>query len=86
MNVAFDWSVKLGDVLTILAIAGTAIGFLYALRGKVEAIDNRLTHVEKDLGTFVDTLIQIGKQDERLDSHAQRIGELERAAPRTKRR
>lgn len=86
MSVAFDWSIKLGDVLTIIAIAAAALGFLYTLRGKVDALDDRVKHIEADLGKFVEVLVTMGKQDERLNSHALRIAELEKAAPRTKRR
>ncbi len=86
MSLAFDWSVKLGDVLTIIAIIAAALGFLYTLRGKVDALDDRVKHIEADLGKFVEVLVTMGKQDERLNSHALRIAELEKAAPRTKRR
>jgi hypothetical protein len=86
MSLAFDWSVKLGDVLTIIAIIAAALGFLYTLRGKVDALDDRVKHIEADLGKFVEVLVTMGKQDERLNSHALRIAELEKASPRTKRR
>jgi hypothetical protein len=86
MTVSFDWSIKLGDVLTIITFAGLAIGAYYALRGQVTILSDRVGHMEKDLTTFVETLVTIGRQDERLNSHALRIAELEKAAPRTKRR
>ena len=86
MNVSLDWTIKLGDILTIIAIAGTALGFLYTLRGKVDVLGDRVKHIEMDLSKFVEILITLGKQDERMKSHDVRISELEKATPRTKRR
>ena len=79
MSVAFDWSIKLGDVLTIVAIVAAALGFLYTLRGKVDAMDGRLKHVETELSAFVQALVQLARQDERLNSHDKRLSSIEAA-------
>jgi hypothetical protein len=86
MSVAFDWSIRFGDVLTILVFAVGALGFLYTLRGEVKGQGDRIKHIEADLGKFVEILVTLGKQDERLKSHDLRIADLEKAAPRVKRR
>lgn len=85
MTFVFDWSIKLGDVLTIVAIVAAALGFLYTLRGKVDAMDGRLKHVETELSAFVQALVQLARQDERIEAHDKRLNSLESARPRVKR-
>lgn len=73
----FDWSINVGHVLAAIGFILGASGVVWALRGDMKVLANRLTSVEATVIKLADILIQIGRQEERLNSHDRRITKLE---------
>lgn len=74
-----DWSVNIGHVLAALGFVLGASGVVWALRGDMKVLASRLSSVEATVIKLADILIQIGRQEERLNSHDRRITKLEDA-------
>lgn len=73
----FDWSINVGHVLAAFGFILGASGIVWALRGDMKVLASRLTSVEATVIKLADILIQIGRQEERLNSHDRRITKLE---------
>jgi hypothetical protein len=69
----FDWSVNLGNALTIVSFIGGGIIFVVTIRGRVDALTGRITFVEQELRKMVEVLIMQGRHDERMAAMDARI-------------
>lgn len=67
------WSLDLGNLLTIFSILGVGVGFIYTVKGRVDALYERMLRVEEGIKHLVDVLIEQGKQAERLTLIAERL-------------
>ncbi len=81
----FDWSIGLGNILTIVVLGAGGIGFVYTLRGRVDGLSARILLMEKELTKMVEVLVQQGRHDERmaamdlrLAAQGQRLDDLTR--------
>ena len=77
--------ITLGNYIQIGTMISMCIVFVVTLKGEYKvlaagmtAIDKRLTMVELSLAGLNAATIQLARQEERLDSLAQRITDLER--------
>lgn len=86
MGIVFDGSVTLGNILTIISIVGAGFVFVMTMRADLSALGLRVEKVEGIMSKVIDALIQLAKQEERLDSHAQRLRRLEDGGPGAKSR
>jgi len=77
----FDGTISLGNILTIVSIAATGFAFIMTMKGDVKLLSARLDKVDAIMSKVTDALIQIARQEERLDHHAKRIEHLERRQP-----
>jgi TolA-binding protein len=73
----FDLSVRLGEVLTLVGFIATMIGAAYVVREQVKSLTNRMVSVETELKKMTDVMVQLGRQDERLNSMDRRIDDLQ---------
>jgi hypothetical protein len=69
----FDLTVNLGNVLTIIAFLTGGLGFVYTVRGKVEAIAFRLLSFENEIRRLTDILVVQGRQEERMNAMDARL-------------
>lgn len=69
----FDWSVSIGNLLTIASFLVIGSGFIYTMRGRIDAVSTRLLVIEQEIHTLVDILIQQGRQDERMTAMDARL-------------
>jgi hypothetical protein len=69
----FDWSINFGHFLTIIVLGGGGIGFVWTIRGRVDALSERMLSLEYETKKLVDVLIAQGRQDERLTAMDQRM-------------
>lgn len=77
---------EIGNILTIMqiiAILGGGMFFLYRMEGKIQLISatqsgfvTRLDKVDIKLDTLTDVVVQLAKQEQRLDSTDSRVQEL----------
>lgn len=62
----FDWTVNLGNLLTIASMFVVGLGYLYTMKDKIESMSARLLVLEGELKKLIDVLIQQGKHEERM--------------------
>jgi TolA-binding protein len=84
MSIAFDWSVNLGHVLTIIAFIGTGLGFAFGMRADVRmmqraeiGVGERLKAVESQIRQMTEVVVALARQDERLHSQQGQITRLD---------
>jgi hypothetical protein len=73
----FDFTINWGHVLTGIGLALGAVGIVYAIKGDVRLLKAELDGMRAQISKITDVLIHLGRQEERLNSHAQRIQKLE---------
>lgn len=62
----FDWTVNLGNLLTIATLFVVGLGYLYTMKDKIDSMSARLLVLEGELKKLIDVLIQQGKHEERM--------------------
>lgn len=77
MNVIFDWTITAGNIATVLTMFAGGVVFIVTLRADLITIGRRLERVESGMSQITDALIQLAKQEERLNAHADRLSRLE---------
>jgi hypothetical protein len=80
----FDFQVTLGNVLQILSIVGGWIWIVSNLKSEIKILVNsligikeRLTAVEISVTALNKATVELARQEVRLDSHAERLVDLE---------
>ena len=61
-----DWSISVGNLLTMAAFAAGGISFVVAVRRDVSVLSTRLTPIELSVSRMIDILEKLGRQDECL--------------------
>ena len=69
----FDWSINLGNALTIVSFIGGGIIFVVTIRGRVDALTGRISFVEQELRKLLEVLIEQGRHTERMAAMDLRI-------------
>lgn len=69
----FDLTVNLGNLLTIGAFLAGGLGFVYTVRGRVDALSSRLFVLESEIRRMVDVLVQQGRHEERMNAMDARV-------------
>lgn len=81
----FDWSLSLGNVLTLLTFIGGGWAFVWNMRSymdksiailtlKMSLVDLQFTKVDQKLERFSDALMTLAKQDIRLTNYEVMLG------------
>lgn len=73
----FDFTINWGHVLTGIGLALGAVGIVYAIKSDVRLLKAELDGMRVQIAKITDVLIHLGRQEERLNSHDQRIKKLE---------
>jgi len=66
--IMFDWSINFGHFLTIVVLGAGGLGFVWTIRGRVDALWDRMLGLESETKKLVDILIAQGRQDEKLNA------------------
>lgn len=69
----FDWTVNLGNLIIFFTTIMAGVGFVYTMRGRIDAMSARLLVLETDLKKLIEVLIEQGKQSERMTAMDQRM-------------
>jgi hypothetical protein len=75
----FDFTVNLGNLLTIISFLVGGVAFVYTIKFEVRSIQSRLADVEVDLRKLTDVLVNIARQDERMNYMSKEIQELKKS-------
>lgn len=73
----FDWTVNLGNALTIVSFIGGGIIFVVTIRGRVDALTGRISFVEQELKKLLEVLIEQTRHSERMTAMSARMLALE---------
>ena len=72
-QVAFDTTINLGNILTIISFLGGGIAFVVAIKSRVDAQSERLRGVEDEVKQLSQIMIMQGRHDERLTAMDMRV-------------
>jgi hypothetical protein len=85
MGLTFEWTVKLGDILTMAGAVMVAAAFLYNRGGKeagdqmsLNALSKEFKEMKTEFKTFSDTLQKIAVQETKIDLLMKWYDELRR--------
>jgi hypothetical protein len=85
MGLTFEWTVKLGDILTMAGAVMVAAAFLYNRGGKeagdqmsLNALSKEFTEMKAEFKTFSETLQKIAVQETKIELLMQWYDELRR--------
>ena len=69
----FDWTISVGNTLTIISFIGFSIAFVVTFRNKVNSLSEKMVSVDKKLEELVKILVQQGRHEERMNAMDQRV-------------
>lgn len=67
------WKLSVENLITLLVLGAGGLGFVYTIRGRLDALSERLLVFEKEIRRLVDVLVVQGRQEERMNSMENRI-------------
>lgn len=68
-----DWTISVGNVLTLLAMFIGGMAAVMSMRGDIKGIRSDLDRVEKDLDKIATVLIEMARQEERMSAMDRRL-------------
>lgn len=78
-----DWSVSLGNIITILTVIASVIGLVYNMKSDIVLLQNDVVHLEKAQQTMTEAFSNMGKvltsvavQDTRITMIEKKLDEL----------
>lgn len=63
-----DWSISLGNLLTLAGFLGGGVLFVFAVRRDVDVLSQRFIPLEQAVVRLTDILVELGRQDVRLNN------------------
>ena len=80
---AMDWSISLGNILTIISVVGAATTFIWTMRGDINIVKNDIRYLQDSQKALTEAFSQLGKiltsvavQDARINMIEKKIDEL----------
>lgn len=70
LAVAFDFTIRAGDLIIVAGLVATSVSFLYGVNFRLQA-------VEKELQEFGGVLVSLAKQEERHSALERRVDDLQ---------
>lgn len=78
-----EYTISIGNILTIITILGSVIGLVYNMKNDVSLIKNDIFHLQKSQEAMTEAFAQLGRiltqvavQDNRLNMMEKRLDEL----------
>ena len=69
----FDWTISVGNALTIISFLGGGLVFVVTVRNRVGSLSDKMVSVETKLEQLVKILIQQGRHEERMNAMDARV-------------
>lgn len=76
-SVTFDLTLRIGDVLQILTVAGGGLMVLHNMKAEAANQDQRLKHLENEMGKQTEILTRLASGEERMNGFDHRLHLLE---------
>ena len=74
----FDWTISLGNLLTVAGFGFSGIIFVMMMRGDMLVLASRLNNIEGVLVKLADTAEDMARQEGRIESLNERINTVSR--------
>lgn len=78
-----EWSVSLGNVLTILSVIGSVITLVYSMKNDISIVKRDIDYLQQSHKSLTEAFNQLGKiltsvavQDQRLNMLEKRVDEI----------
>lgn len=78
MGLAIEYTMTIGDMLTVTCIVGGGLYALGIMKGTVNDIREEIKDMQDDIKTFAQALIQMAVQKNRLDNIDRDIRDIKR--------
>ena len=69
----FDWTISLGNLLTVFGFAGSGVIFVMMMRGDMMVLGQRVTSLEVAFKQLVDATISVARQETRISALDERV-------------
>lgn len=80
---AIEYSVSLGNILTIITVVGSVMTFIWTMKGDINIVKNDIKYLQESQKALTEAFSQLGKiltavavQDTRLNMVEKKIDEL----------
>ena len=78
-----DYSISIGNLLTIVTVIASTLGFVYNMKGDIKLVQNDLGHLEESQKALAEAFTQLGRiltavavQDTRIGMVEKKMDEL----------
>lgn len=78
-----EWSISLGNILTIVSVVGAATTFIWTMRGDINVVKNDIRYLQDSQKALTEAFSQLGKiltsvavQDARINMIEKKMDEL----------
>lgn len=78
-----EYSVSLGNIITILTVVGSVMALLYTMKGDITIVKHDIHYLQESQKTLTETFAQLGKiltqvavQDQRINMMEKRVDEI----------
>jgi hypothetical protein len=75
-GINFSPTIDLGHIVEAFVIAIGGLGVIYTLRNDVKTLKDDMSSVKTELEKITDVLVELGRQDERINAIDKRIDDL----------
>ena len=74
----FDWTISLGNILTIAGFAGSGVIFVMMMRGDMMVLGQRVSSVEEALKDLARASLAVARQEARIETLDERVNAISR--------
>lgn len=78
-----DYTISIGNIITVLCVTGSVMGLLYSMKGDIMIVKHDLHYLQESHKSLTEAFKQLGKvltqvaiQDNRINNMEKRLDEL----------
>lgn len=78
-----DWTVSIGNLITVFMVAGSTIALLYSMKGDISIVKHDIHYLQESHKALTEAFAQLGKvltqvavQDQRINMLEKRVDEI----------
>ena len=79
----FDWTISLGNLLTVLGFGGSGVIFVMMMRGDMMVLGQRVSSVEDALKELAKASYAVARQEARIETLDERVNVISRRLDET---
>ena len=74
----FDWTISLGNILTVAGFGFSGIIFVMMMRGDMMVLGQRISNIESVLKDLASAALAVAKQEARIETLDERLNAISR--------